>query len=52
MSPGQDNTHKKPMDDYPSIAVLIPCFNEEPTIGKVIADFRQALPDAETYVTT
>lgn len=35
---------------YPTIAVLIPCFNEAPTIGKVIADFRQALSGAEIYV--
>ena len=32
------------------IAVLIPCFNEETTIGKVIADFHAALPDAVIYV--
>ena len=32
------------------IAVLIPCFNEEKTIGKVIADFRKELPNAEIYV--
>jgi hypothetical protein len=32
------------------VAVLIPCFNEEATIGKVIADFRAALPDATIYV--
>lgn len=32
------------------IAVLIPCFNEAPTIEKVIADFRAALPDAAIYV--
>ncbi|MCL2164770.1 MAG: glycosyltransferase family 2 protein [Oscillospiraceae bacterium] len=32
------------------IAVLIPCFNEEKTIGKVVADFRRALPNAEIYV--
>lgn len=32
------------------IAVLIPCFNEEKTIGKVCADFRRALPDAVIYV--
>ncbi|WLR41675.1 glycosyltransferase family 2 protein [Bacillus carboniphilus] len=32
------------------IAVLIPCFNEERTIGKVINDFKQELPDAEIYV--
>jgi len=33
-----------------SIAVLIPCFNEEKTIGKVVADFKEALPDAKIYV--
>ncbi|KKL94443.1 hypothetical protein LCGC14_1864630 [marine sediment metagenome] len=32
------------------IAVLIPCFNEEPTIGKVVDDFRRALPEATVYV--
>ena len=30
----------------PSIAVLIPCYQEEKTIGKVVADFRRALPNA------
>ncbi|MFX0195019.1 MAG: glycosyltransferase [Candidatus Hodarchaeota archaeon] len=33
-----------------SIAVLIACFNEEATIGKVVEDFRRELPDAEIYV--
>ena len=28
------------------IAVLIPCYNEEKTIGKVCADFRRVLPEA------
>lgn len=32
------------------IAVLIPCYNEGSTIGKVVGDFRQALPDARIYV--
>ena len=32
------------------LAVLLPCFNEETTIGKVIRDFRRVLPDAEIYV--
>src|SRR5256885_15122100 len=36
--------------DSPKIAVLIPCYQEEKTIGKVVADFRRALPDAEIYV--
>ena len=32
------------------IAVLIPCFNEELTIGKVVRDFRAALPEAAIHV--
>ncbi len=32
------------------IAVLIPCYNEEATIGKVVDDFRNALPEAVVYV--
>ncbi|MDB6108300.1 MAG: glycosyl transferase [Pedosphaera sp.] len=33
-----------------TIAVLIPCYQEERTIGKVVKDFRQALPEAKIYV--
>ena len=32
------------------IAVLIPCYNEEKTIAKVVADTKKALPDAVVYV--
>lgn len=32
------------------IAVLIPCYNEEVTIGKVIRDFKNELPDSTVYV--
>ncbi|MDE6016124.1 MAG: glycosyltransferase family 2 protein [Acetatifactor sp.] len=32
------------------IAVLIPCYNEEKTIAKVVTDVRQALPEAIVYV--
>ena len=32
------------------IAVLIPCYNEEKTVEKVILDFKKALPDAVVYV--
>jgi len=32
------------------IAVLIPCYNEELTIAKVISDFKNELPDAYIYV--
>jgi glycosyltransferase involved in cell wall biosynthesis len=34
----------------PSIAVIIPCYQEALTIGKVVADFRRELPDARIYV--
>ena len=32
------------------IAVLIPCYNESKTIGKVVEDFRRVLPEAAIYV--
>jgi len=32
------------------VAVLVPCLNEEATIGKVVSDFRRALPTATIYV--
>ena len=34
----------------PRIAILIPCFNEEAPIAKVIADFSRELPRATIYV--
>ena len=32
------------------IAVLIPCYNEELTVGKVVKDFKKRLPEAVIYV--
>lgn len=32
------------------VAVLIPCYNEAATIGKVVDDFKRVLPDADIYV--
>ena len=32
------------------IAVLIPCYNESATIGKVIRDYKEVLPEATIYV--
>ena len=32
------------------IAVLVPCYNEELTIEKVVTDFRRELPHAQIYV--
>lgn len=32
------------------IAILIPCFNESATIGKVVTDCKEKIPDADIYV--
>ena len=32
------------------VAVLVPCYNEERAIAKVVADFRAVLPEATVYV--
>ncbi|WP_204217600.1 glycosyltransferase [Microvirga pudoricolor] len=34
----------------PRIAVLVPCYNEEKSVGAVIRDFKVALPNADIYV--
>jgi glycosyltransferase involved in cell wall biosynthesis len=34
----------------PSVAVLLPCYNEEATIGATVDGFRNALPGATIYV--
>jgi glycosyltransferase involved in cell wall biosynthesis len=34
----------------PRVAVLIPCWNEAPTIANVVGDFRRALPAADVFV--
>ena len=33
-----------------NVAILLPCYNEELTISKTVADFRAALPEATVYV--
>lgn len=35
---------------YRGVAVLLPCYNESLTIGKVVDDFKRALPGATVYV--
>ncbi|MEC9011741.1 MAG: glycosyltransferase, partial [SAR324 cluster bacterium] len=37
-------------DQNTKIVILIPCLNEEITIGKVIQDFQVAIPEAEIIV--
>jgi glycosyltransferase involved in cell wall biosynthesis len=34
----------------PRIAVVIPCYDEEPTIAKVVRDFQAAMPEADIVV--
>lgn len=34
----------------PQIAILIPCYNEEPTVAEVVRAFRAELPEARIYV--
>src|SRR5664279_610877 len=34
----------------PRIAVLVPCYNEALTVGRVVADFQRALPGCVVYV--
>ena len=38
------------MNSIPKTAVLIPCFNEEATVAKVVKDFRLSLPEAQIFV--
>jgi glycosyltransferase involved in cell wall biosynthesis len=44
------NIQRVSAEDDISIAVLIPCFNEEVAIPKVVTDFRNSLPTARIYV--
>lgn len=36
--------------DYSNVAVMIPCFNEALTIGKVVDDYTRELPGCSVYV--
>lgn len=49
-TPSQDVPLSTPQLLTTRIAVLIPCYNEGRTIGSVVRDFRQALPEATIYV--
>jgi len=42
--------HKDTMNSTPKTAVLIPCYNEEATVDKVVRDFRLSLPEAQIFV--
>jgi glycosyltransferase involved in cell wall biosynthesis len=43
-------TGTQAMSEFARLAVLIPCYNEEAGIAKVIGDFKAALPRADIYV--
>ena len=52
MNRGQ-GTFRVAADDLsrqPVIVVLIPCYNEQASIGKVVTDFRRAFPNATVFV--
>jgi glycosyltransferase involved in cell wall biosynthesis len=44
------DSHTELSSNAARIAVLLPCYNEAITIGKVVADFRRTLPAADIYV--
>lgn len=45
-----EHRREAPARAGPNIAVLIPCYNEELTVGEVVGQFRAELPDADIYV--
>ena len=47
---GHESLRRSESRSSPRIAVLVPCYNEELTIGPVVRAFRQALPEAIVYV--
>lgn len=50
--PAAESNTRAPVREanQPAIAILVPCHNEGPTIGRVIDDFQAALPAATIYV--
>ncbi len=42
--------HMESEEKMDKIAVLIPCYNEENTVEKVVRDYKNALPEAVVYV--
>ena len=45
-----DSEAAETLADRCSIAVILPCYNEEVAIGDVVRDFRAALPGSRVYV--
>ena len=38
------------MASAPRIAAIVPCYNEEAAVGKVVCDLKRAVPDITVYV--
>jgi hypothetical protein len=49
-NPHFDDLQIGPVRDGPSVAVLIPCYNEELTVAAVVRSFKAVLPFADIYV--
>ena len=45
-----EQKYQDPQRRLDKIAVLVPCYNEAKTVGKVVRDFKAALPEATIYV--
>ena len=50
MSPAHPSTEPRSTRSAGRVAVLLPCLNEEATIGSVVGQFQTALPEASIYV--
>jgi glycosyltransferase involved in cell wall biosynthesis len=50
MSNAEQSKIQNPKSKIPTIAVLVPCYNEAATVTKVVTDFRRAIPEATVYV--
>lgn len=44
------NEAAKRMEGQPKTVILVPCYNEECTVEKVVEDFRRVMPHADVYV--
>ena len=50
MSPTHHSTELRSTRSAGRVAILLPCLNEEATIGSVVGQFQTALPEASIYV--
>jgi glycosyltransferase involved in cell wall biosynthesis len=48
--PSFESSVRSPAHARARVAVVVPCYNEELTIAKVVRDFRRELPHAQIYV--